>query len=61
MFTEENTCTKGGICRYMTALRFEKCAGSSTQIGYDVDGNINNFKNYRDIIDILAKFESRAY
>lgn len=61
MFTEENTCTRGGICRSMTVLHSEKCAGSSTEIGYDVDGDINNFKKYRDIIDILAKFESRAY
>lgn len=40
MFTEENTRTKGGISRSTTVLQFEKCAGSSTQIGYDVDGDI---------------------
>lgn len=61
MFTEKNTCTRGGLCRSMTVLNFEKCAGSSTQIGYDVDGDINNFNNYRDIIDTLAKFEFRTY
>lgn len=40
MFTEENTRTKDGMCRCMTVLQFEKCAGSSAQIGYDVDGDI---------------------
>lgn len=45
----------------MTVLHFKKCVGSSTRIGYDVDGDMHNFNNDRDIIDILAKFESRAY
>lgn len=40
----------------MTVLPFEKCEGSA-QIGYDLDGDINNSKKYTDIRGILAKFE----
>lgn len=49
---------KGWPVQIKTALPFEKCEGASTQRSYDVDSDTNNSKNYVDIIDILAKFES---
>lgn len=59
MFTQRIMCIKGGICadkwmfcplKYVKAFQHE--------IGSAVEHDVNHFKNYPDIIEMLVKFES---